>query len=162
MRTVSDVELKQASDNIEYLKIISSAVRPYKRTIKSDFAHMTQLILWEALRGHDPEKSKFTSYLHNCAVWHCKKYCKEQKKRRNIDKMEVSDLYIGLRVDESFHSNILVEMDGILNSEDYSLMVEKYINRKTLREIGEELHISQQAVHQRIKKIRQKLQSTLT
>lgn len=123
-----EVEIKK-EDNI---KIINTVISSYRTKIqKEDRESLKNESLWYSIRKYDSSKNmKFTTFLHKVTRYKCLTYIRDNEKARKkgIEKKE------GIKYSTNYNY-----IDIMLDLSDYhrDLLVDRYISRMTIKEMGQ-------------------------
>lgn len=109
-------------------------------------------------------------WIHAIARNHCISYLKQQQRRRVVS-LE------NLTLEEPLHSNLELELENLnqiehnllrmeqelkqLSTEIQFILIQKYYKKKTIRDLANELHLSESAVKMRIKRGKEKLKKRM-
>lgn len=143
MRKVTDEEFNKAWGNQEYQKIINKASYLY-RIPTLELQSCKMMGLWKAL-GEYNRKSKFSTFLFNQIRFQCLKWIKKFSK-------EIILPY----VDSSVNPIVSLDINCVLkylDAESQILIQERFIQGKTLRELGLMYEVSHETIRKRLKKI---------
>lgn len=158
MKTVTNEEFLTALDNVEYARIISAASKRLSRGMtKQEIKTCRMDALWRSMANHDPEKSKFETYLYNYTRW-IFLYQRSQKAALPGIPKEIPIATLGYDIvkdeTEDRTSNInFNHMLEKLSAEDSQLIREYYLENYSLSEIAKKRECSRQWIHQRMQKI---------
>jgi len=144
MRKITNEEFNRAWNNQEYQKIISKASYPYKIP-PMELQSCKMMGLWEALKGYN-KKSKFSTFLFNQIRFQCLKWIKKFSK-------EIILPYVDSSVNPE---TIFLDIEDVLkylDMESQILIQERFIQGKTLRELGIVYGVSHETIRKRLKKI---------
>ncbi len=158
MRIISNEEFTEALNNIDNIKIMNKASVSYSKNLKSRLKECKMIALWEALRDYKSDRNmKFSTYLY----YKVRRKCYDTyytKAERNNNLISIEDSFSGSIVDSTFINDILMSLD----KKDAKLIEDKFIYKKTLKEIGIEENVSLQAIKQRLDVVLDKLREILS
>jgi DNA-directed RNA polymerase specialized sigma24 family protein len=113
--------------------------------------------LWRASdRFNKRQKAKFTSYLHNGVVYEC-------LSQRKFNRSKQSQL-LHENVEDSLDPSDRVDMVDLIEHEcdDPSLVIDRFYNGMTIKELAEKRHVCGETIRVRLKKNLEKLRVSLT
>ena len=132
------------------IALTKSVTRRYRKSLRVDDIQSCVLVaLSRAILNFDPSKnSKFTTYLHKGLKIECLTQIKKNKLMPRLSSKSVS------KVDEKSEMPIkMIEvMDEIDRLKDGHLVVDKYLNNYTCKEIGDKNGLHAESVRVKIKK----------
>jgi RNA polymerase sigma factor (sigma-70 family) len=151
--------------NKEIQKIGYKATAKFRKQLsKEEIDSCFLLALWKACKkynpNYDPEKiASFYTFLYKGVLFECMKLCKSNASfKENINKIKTGK---NINKIKSFYyekefENINTKDLG-LEPKDSKLLIDRYWNNKTLKEISNENGVSPQAIKKRINKILKKI-----
>lgn len=162
MRIVDNNTYKKALYNKSYINIMNAASKSYiKKMGYERVRDAKNIALWESLRDFEPDKGMvFTTFLYQRVKWAC---AKEWKSFKNEKRQEAATASFQAMKDEQLSIVLAKTPTNItdlllsLTESEYKLIYRRYIENKTLKEIGEEEGVTLQAIQQRIDRIRNKM-----
>lgn len=158
MRTISNEEFDIAYNNTDNIKIMNKASLSYSKNLKSRLKECKMLALWEALRDYKDDRGmKFTTFLFYKVRRVC--YDAHYSKAEKVNEFtSIEDSFSGCTTDSTFIQDIMMS----LSDKDGKLISDRFIHRKTLREIGKEHNVSPEMTSQRIDAVLSKLKKILS
>lgn len=156
---VTNQQINAVLGNPNYYDQMTSMGRRYKEIDDDTLESMKYEAAWIALSTYDPEKSAFNTHL----VGHMRFLCLKELRRmhgsnqqhKNTSHDELSILNVA--TEDDFDKIDFYNALDTLSNEDKLIMYGHYEDKKCLQELADELHITKQAVSERMKKIRQKI-----
>lgn len=143
-------EEKKNKDNIN---IINKVIRGYSRFLdKNDIDYIKDYSLWKAVSKYKENSNmKFSTYLYNNVRWGCLQYIKDlSNNTKNLQKAKEpsyknNSRYIDLMLD--------------INTDDKVLLIDRYIGRMSLDEIGKKYSIPRETARLKLIKIIEKIKN---
>lgn len=135
------------------IKITRKASKRFHRILDKEEIYTCILnAIWKAYSKYNPNKgSKFTTYLYQGVVIECLTQVKFNKQKRNY--VDLHENYA------NYDINYVDLIDEILEKcDDPQIILDKYFNNKTIKEIAVEYKICNETARLRIKKNLKKLQ----
>jgi RNA polymerase sigma factor (sigma-70 family) len=145
-------EEKSKKENIQIMNSVLSGFR--KSIYKEDIQYLKDYSLWESIRRYSPDKNtKFSSYLYKVTRWKCLEYIELRKPKfeeyLHIDsqnhKYKTNYRYINLILD--------------LTKESKDLLIDRYIGRLTIKEMGDKYKSPQETIRLKLLKIIEKIKT---
>jgi RNA polymerase sigma factor (sigma-70 family) len=160
---ITDEQFSAAWENVEYRKIMQSAMRRYRGVIPADEMNSCKMIgLWESLKRYDKSKGrKFTTYLY-CGIL---MQCRKRINRFKYITLDVVASYMDLNkmnLDAEMTREKVRDSVDKLDDELRDLIYSRFFDGKTLREIAKENGYSIETARRRIKKAICKLKKIIT
>jgi|694.fasta_scaffold117655_6 RNA polymerase sigma factor (sigma-70 family) len=129
----------------------------------SDLESIAMEGAWNALCSYNPEKSAFTTHLHNTIEYKLRTFCYKSRKKYNkmreickhrVDLVSIKNEYY------KNHSNPALEIINDLDDEEKSILIDKFIGNYTNIEMAEKYNVNnQETMRLKIKKILHKIQN---
>ena len=140
---ISNDELRQAIDDPENQDMIRRVCAYYSRTLSPDTLKACgEAAIWRCLQSHrDDMGQKFTSSLYRFIHWECLREIHNNKKQFAELPDEVSS-----PESDPTQAIILQECLEILPQEAREIVVARYIENRTLADIGNRHHYSKQGI----------------
>lgn len=162
---VSEIEFKEALENIDNIRIINSACSKYRNIIPAEDLQRCKLIsLWEAMKAFDPEGGKkFTSFLYTRVDWECKKQVADiiKNKTRYAQVNEEIFPIIG-RIDAKTFSEIdIKDSINMLSDEFQKVLHQRFFEKLTMEEIAKSNNYSRETARRHIINALKKLKECL-
>ena len=143
-------EEKKNKDNIN---IIKKVIRGYSRLLnKDDINYIKDYSLWRAISKYKNNSNmKFSTYLYNHVRWECLQYIKElSKKSQNLHRLR----------EPSYRNNMkYVDLMLDINDEDKTFLIDRYIGRMSIEEIGKKHSIPRETARLKLIKIIEKIKN---
>jgi RNA polymerase sigma factor (sigma-70 family) len=164
-KVVSKDEFEVAYKNSDNQNIIKSVLKKYSRTLDYDTLLTCGLnALWRCLANHREEYgTKFTSSLYRFTKWECDREILKFKKNTSIKQVRVVSLGLPDVLDHSSPTtssaqhSIFDDLESVLPQEHASIVRMKYVEDRTLKEIGEHFGYTKEAARQKLKVALKKL-----
>ena len=152
------------SNNIEIIKLSNKASKSFRRYnyLTDEEIHTCVLhAIWKAIKNYEPDKgAKFTSYLYSGIVIECieqLKFNNIQKNCKQIDTDQYFEYNTDIpKIDAIDAINYLIE-----EGEDKELLIDKFCNNLTLRELSKKNNITGEGVRFKIQKSMKKIRYKL-
>ena len=158
-REILNEKIKTALKDPDIIAMTKAATKSYKRSLNEDELKSCILnALSRSILNFDPSKnSKFTTYLHKGLKIECLTQIKKNKPLLRFSTRATS------KIDERSEMNMrMIEvMDEIERLKDGHLVVDKYLNNYTCKEIGEKNGIHPETVRTKIKKTLESLRTKM-
>lgn len=156
MNKITNEDYEAALNNIDYIKIMKFASRPYQKAIPPDDLYELKLVtLWESLLKYDISlNTKFTTFLHQQIRFKCLKYISKTnaEKRRNTKHLEgltgLTKHREGYLITNADSLDIMIRD---LEEEHRLILKQKYLDRLTLEEIGQYNGYCKETARKRLK-----------
>lgn len=140
-----------------------AALKFKKQLSKEELDQCFAIALWKACEKYElnfkGNKASFSTYFYKGVLFECMKALKKYTSyKEHIEKIKLSKNFnkiVGSYTEEKFAE--IDAKDWGLNKKDSELLIEKFWNKKTFKEIGKEQNVSAQATEKRIKKILAKI-----
>lgn len=147
-KAVSELEFNTAYANSDNKNIIHSVLRKYVYSLDKDTLKSCGLkALLRCLESHSDEyKTKFTSSLYKFTVWECERE-RTAIQRRRIKPVELFDI----PVDGAVEGSIFEDLQDVLPEEHASIVKMKFVEDRTLEEIGKHFGYTKEAARQKLK-----------
>lgn len=165
LRTISNEEYEAAYKNDQYRKIIGKAMSTF-RIGRDEAIAIRDDALWMAMQSHDPERSKFETYLYKKTQWLCYREVWKRSPRNSVynNKLKVLEDF-NMKNKNATYDPIKecvnrIECEEILETldeRDRKLLVDRFYLSKNLKEMGTERGVTLQAVEQQIKNVLEKI-----
>ena len=145
---LSNEEFVKILNNTDNIRIGKNVAKNFHYLDKHEIESETMLCLWEAASKFDKtRKVKFTTYYHSCLYW---KLLQLAKKKQIYQKLISTKAKKAIE-NKAYEHNFELHLDGI--PEDLAkLLRQKYLEKKTLKEIGKENGYSYERARILIKK----------
>lgn len=139
----------------ENMNILNSVVKGFRRFIyREDIEYIKDYSLWEAIRKYDFNKhTKFSTYLYQTTRWKCLEYIR-LRKPISKDYIEIDSQNHKYKTNYRYINTILD-----LTNENKNLLIDRYIGRLTIKEMGEKYEIPQETIRIKLKKIIEKIKT---
>jgi RNA polymerase sigma factor (sigma-70 family) len=149
VKSVSNDEFTIAWENKEYQKIISTAIQPFLKNLSlEESIEVRQMGLWEAMRRYEPiKKPKFTSYLYQIIRWQCGRIIYSRKKPKYRTNVKIENYSSNVHKNVPFFELV----DGLTNLEE-KVVRDRFIENRSLHDIGQRHDISHQTVQNVLKR----------
>ena len=158
-REILNEKIKTALKDPDIIAMTKAATKSYKRSLNEEELKSCILnALSRSILNFDPSKnSKFTTYLHKGLKIECLTQIKKNKPLLRFSTKATS------KIDERSEMNMrMIEvMDEIERLKDGHLVVDKYLNNYTCKEIGEKNGIHPETVRTKIKKTLESLRTKM-
>lgn len=158
-------DFEELKNDIEIQNIGYKAAMNFKNQLNKEEIDSCFLIaLWQACKyynpDYDPKKiASFYTFLYKGVIFECMKLCKANSSyKKNINKIKntVPEKIKGHYTEKFFKD--LSARDFGLTPKETKILIQRFWENKTLREISEEDNVSPQAIKKRITKILKKMQ----
>jgi RNA polymerase sigma factor (sigma-70 family) len=160
MKDVTVEEFQSAYMNENYNKVMNMAAKKFRWLLDEDIELCKAFALWKSLRKYDEScGAKFTTFLYNnmhqkCWTEYNKKRVKNERERDMLLNVEPR----GAVVDNHLFTDIMMS----LTPTEAKLIDDKFIQNKSLVEIGNEHGITPQRIHQRLQEVKEKIRVILS
>ncbi len=125
--------------------IMNKVCNRYKNNIDVDDIESIKMdVLWKCINKHDPEKSKFTSYLYQQITYAMKNKIKKKRVEFNCDVIEKLDN------NYEYTLNVIDIMTG-LDEETSNILNQRFYHNMTMTEIGRKNGYSRETARRRLK-----------
>jgi len=143
MKQITDEELRKAINDPANQDMIRRVCSYYTKTLSQEALKACgDAAIWRCLQSHrDDMGQKFTSSLYRFIHWECLREINESKSPY----VELPD-EIGVSHEDPVQAIILQECLEILPEEARQIVVARYIENRTLADIGEIHHYSKQGI----------------
>ena len=132
-------------NNSDVKNIMNKVCNRYKKNIDLDDIESIKMdVLWKCIKKHDPDKSKFTSYLYQQLSYAMKNKLKRKRLEFNCDTIEKSDSNYEEKI------NIIDIMTG-LDTETSKILNQRFYHNMTMAEIGRVNGYSRETARRRLK-----------
>lgn len=130
-----------------------SVMKKYRLRMNADeLKYLAMYSIWKAMEHHVPEKSKLETYVYTVFWRECYKY---KKRKRHVSLPE--DFDIPEVIDNLIeHQEEYQHIKNTANHEDWKLVYNRVVEGKKLKELANNLNVTEQAIHCRIKHILRK------
>lgn len=151
---ISNRDFERAKANTDNANIIKSIIVSFSKDVdESTLEACGDIGLWKCLKSHDPTKgNKFTSSLYRYVTWECLNALSEHRKM--LTNFDADKCYY----ENSFDVVVFNDILDSLSQKEKRVLLSRFLEKKTLREIGEEEGCSQY----KVKKILQKTIEKIT
>lgn len=132
------------------LNIAKKAASKFYKTLSKDELYTCILnAVWKASERHDPEKgTKFTTYLYNGVIMEC---LTQQK----FNSSKASKIHNNVCEKDGINNFELIDL--INSCEDPQIIIDYYLNNKSVKEIANEMGVCGETIRLKIKKNLKKL-----
>ena len=145
MNEVTNEQIEEALKNKQYIGIMKKASEKFLKYMDEDEIRTCQLnALWNSMKNYKP-KSKFTTYLYNYVKYECLNYMTFLEKS-DITNWEMNKP-ANIKIDDI---NDLISI--LADKELEEIMVKRFVENKTLKEIGDEYNTSYETIRKKLKK----------
>jgi RNA polymerase sigma factor (sigma-70 family) len=125
--------------------IMNKVCNRYKKNIDMDDIESIKMdVLWKCINKHDPDKSKFTSYLYQQLSYAMKNKIKKKRVEFNCDAIEKPDN------NYEYAMNAIDIMTG-LDEETSNILNQRFYHNMTMAEIGRKNGYSRETARRRLK-----------
>ena len=147
------------TENVGLVGLAIGKIQSYSRANIEEIRSSVHISLWNACNTYDESKSAFSTYFINVAIWD---WSKDHRKKQLPEGC-------GIEREQAENHNFTVDYDNAdqvtellnrLSPDDKQIMIWRYFEDMGLREIGQKLGMSGEAVRQKICKILSKLKKT--
>lgn len=153
-KNIENTDFEKAIKNKDYVKIMNKASQRFSNQLDRDIIHSCHLTaLWKALQSFDESKNvKFTTFLYKGVFIECMKEIKIYNKGKKC----VGKLHDN--IPQNFYNQEILELKDELDSkEDFDLLVDRFIAKKTINEIALSQRTNREKIRKHINKIIEKL-----
>jgi len=147
-------EFETMAKDEEIVKLTRKAAKQFTNQLSPDEIDQCILIaLWNTIRGHDPTKGlKFTTYLYRGVIMECL-----SQKKLNTGSHRVPNLVCDKNVIDKQNAYSMIDlMDEIENDPNRDILIDKYINNFSTKEIAASRGVCLETVRKKIAKSKKK------
>lgn len=124
---------------------------------KEDFNSLALEALWEACNTHDPSKSKLTTYFVSLLNWKICNFLRDKNRENNrVKKFREHKA----NQKESFNYTFLTDILDLFDQKDKYIFEQRFIYKKTVNELAEELKTSTSNIRSVCSKIKEKIKES--
>jgi RNA polymerase sigma factor (sigma-70 family) len=130
---VSDLEFEEALSNEHYIGIMELASKNFRMSMsREELKSCKYIALWTSLKKYDETRytAKFTTYLFLNVKYECMKYVNLESRHKQRFKIVEN---IEVAAEEENNLELLIEL---IPEEFRSVVKQKFLDNKTLHEIG--------------------------
>lgn len=152
------MKFEEAIIDNNFIALSLSSYNKFKGMInKEDFNSLVLESLWEACSTHDPNKSKLTTYFVSLLNWKACNFIRDKNKENKIIK-KFKKAKINHK--ESFNYTFLTDILDLFDQKDKYIFEQRFIYKKTVSELAEELQTTASNIRYICAKIKQKIKES--
>lgn len=140
---ITNEELREAINNPENQEMVKKVCAYYANTLSpATLKACSDAAIWRCLQSHEDNKGqKFTSSLYRFLHWECLREVNMNKKRFIAIPEDIVD-----DGHDPFSTIILEEYLNVLSEEAKKIIIDRYIENRTLSDIGNRYNYSKQGI----------------
>jgi RNA polymerase sigma factor (sigma-70 family) len=152
-KIISNEEYEKAYNLIDNKKIMNAAAKSFRGTLSyNDIESCCYYALWKCLEKYDNSfNAKFTSSLYRFVRWYCIQACQKEQKHINKNILFISEYEKSKTIQTK--KDLLTKILCMIPEDDKQILISRFIERKTLKEISQENNCTKQKIRTRLNKI---------
>lgn len=144
-KTVSESELQQAIADKDNQGIIKKVCSHYAHLLSPEALKACgDMAVWRCLQSHQTGRQKFTSSLYYFVGWECQREIRDSRHRElpclsDIDNTPQEYM-------DPINTLIVQECLSVLTPQEQEIVIARFVNNRTLDDIGKEFGYSRQGI----------------